>query len=68
MVFHFSFFISMDGVYAAKSQEGGAVISMDGVYAAKSQEGGAVISMSGGYAEHRLQRSQCIFYSAEKLL
>jgi len=35
------FFMSMDGRYIAKSQEGGANMSMDGRYIAKSQEGGA---------------------------
>jgi hypothetical protein len=35
--------MSMDGLYSAMSQEGGAVMSMDGLYSAMSQEGGAVM-------------------------
>ena len=42
------FFMSRDGRYSAKSQEGGAVMSRDGRYSAKSQEGGAVMSRDGG--------------------
>ena len=36
--------MSMDGPYAARSQDGGAAMSMDGLYAARSQDGGAAMS------------------------